>query len=98
MVSDARDVRGVDDVDDQLKVRLLDEPARGDADVRAAALQTLMWDTEVPADLVDVKVDDGWVTLKGQVSFQYESDAAYEDVTRLRGVTGITNEIRVVTP
>ena len=48
-------------------------------------------------DGIDVKVTDGWVTLKGEVRHQFESDAAFDDVARLEGVGGITNEIRVVT-
>ena len=95
--SDARAVNGIDDVDNQLQVRLLDGSRREDADIRGAALQILMWDSEVPADLVDVGVRDGWVTLKGEVAHQFESDAAYDDVAGLHGVVGITNEIRVAT-
>jgi osmotically-inducible protein OsmY len=38
------------------------------------------------------------VTLKGNVSYQFESDAAYDDVATLYGVVGVTNEIRVVNP
>jgi osmotically-inducible protein OsmY len=97
-VADARSVEGVYDVDDQLEVRLLDEARREDAEIRGIALQILMWDAEVPADRIDVKVDDGWVTLNGEVAFQFESDAAFDDVALLLGVIGITNEIRVVTP
>ncbi len=63
----------------------------------ARALQVLMWDSEVPADLVDVHVRDGWMTLVGEVTHQFESDAAYEAVARLDGVLGITNEIKVST-
>jgi osmotically-inducible protein OsmY len=43
-------------------------------------------------------VHGGWVTLKGDVSFQFESDAAYDDVSSLYGVVGVTNEIRVTNP
>jgi len=57
-----------------------------------------MWDSDVPAELIDVKVDDGWVTLTGDVSFQFESDAAFEDVADMLGVIGVTNDIRVTTP
>ncbi len=57
-----------------------------------------MWDAEVPAPVIDVRVKDGWVTLKGEVSYQFESDAAYDDVAGLLGVVGVTNEINVVTP
>jgi osmotically-inducible protein OsmY len=95
--NDARGVEGVDDVDNQLEVRLLDGSRRTDADIRGMALQILMWDSEVPADLVDVEVRDGWVTLKGEVTHQFESDAAYDDVAGMHGVTGITNEITVAT-
>ena len=92
---DARNVDGVYDVDDELQVRLLDEARREDADIRGVALQALMWDVEVPAESIDVKVEDGWITLKGYVDHQYQSDAAYDDVASLYGVYGITNEIKV---
>jgi osmotically-inducible protein OsmY len=97
-VKDARSVEGVDEVDDQIQVRLLDEDRRADAEIRGAALQSLMWDAEVPAEWIDVKVDEGWVTLKGDANYQFQSDAAFDDVARLYGVIGITNEIRVTTP
>jgi hypothetical protein len=44
-------------------VRLLDEARREDADIRGVALQALMWDVEVPAESIDVKVENGWITL-----------------------------------
>ena len=97
-VHDAANVVGVDDVIDELKVRLLDESRREDADIRGMALQILMWDADVPAELIDVKVDEGWVTLSGDVSYQFESDAAFEDVADMLGVVGVTNSIRVTTP
>jgi len=95
---DAYDIDGVDYVEDELKVRLLTESRREDADIRGMALQILMWDSQVPADLVDLKVDDGWVTLTGDVSYQFESDAAFEDVADMLGVVGVTNNIRITTP
>lgn len=49
-------------------------------------------------DSIDVKVQDGWITLTGEVSYQFESDAAYGDVADLVGVYGVTNEIKVTTP
>ena len=41
--------QGVDEVFDELEVRLLNDSRREDADIRGIALQILMWDTEVPA-------------------------------------------------
>ena len=92
---DARRVEGVYDVDNQLKVDLLDADRREDDEIRGVALQALIWDTEVPSDSVDVKVQEGWITLKGDVTYQFESDAAYDDVATLYGVYGVTNEIKV---
>jgi osmotically-inducible protein OsmY len=97
-VDDANAVAGVYQVDDQLKVDLLGSDRRGDDEIRGVALQALVWDVEVPSDSVDVKVADGWVTLKGDVAYQFQSDAAYEDVASLYGVYGVTNEIRVNEP
>ena len=95
---DARKVDDVYEVDDQLKVSLRGADRRDDDEIRGAALQTMIWDVDVPADEVDVKVDHGWLTLKGDVSYQFQSDAAYDDVSSLYGVVGVTNEIRVTNP
>jgi osmotically-inducible protein OsmY len=93
---DAHDVEGVYELIDEVSVRLLDAERRDDADIRGVALQSLMWDVEVPAESVDVKVKEGWVTLSGEVSEQFESDAAYDDVAHLHGVVGVSNHIRVI--
>jgi len=95
-VADARRTRGVFDVLDELEVRLLNDDRRKDAEIRGAALQRLIWDSEIPGDYLDVQVKDGWVTLKGDVDFQYQSDSAFDHVAGLYGVTGVTNDIKVV--
>jgi osmotically-inducible protein OsmY len=95
-VADAREVEGVDEVFDEIQVRLLDDYAREDAEIRGAALQSLMWDVEIPSDSIEVRVEGGWVTLKGELDYQFQSDDAFDDVATLTGVLGITNEIRVI--
>lgn len=94
---DAAKIDGVYKVVNHLKVDVLGADSREDDEIRGIALQSLSWDADVP-DSVDAKVQDGWVTLKGNVSYQFQSDAAYDDVSRLYGVHGITNEIVVSTP
>ena len=91
----AKRMRGVRYVEDDLSVDLRDHWE--DDEIRGAALQMLMWDVDVPADSVDVKVAAGWLTLKGEVRHQYQSDAAFDDVSRLPAIGGITNEIKVIT-
>jgi osmotically-inducible protein OsmY len=95
-VADARRARGVFDVYDELEVRLLNENRRKDAEIRGAALQRLTWDPQIPGDYIDVHVKDGWVTLKGEVDHQYQSDIAFDHVASLYGVTGVTNDIETV--
>ena len=91
----AQSIPGVHAVEDQLSIDLLD---RWDDDqIRGAALQALMSTDNVPDDRIDVAVADGWLTLKGEVKHQSESDAAFEAVTRLAGVGGVTNRIVVIT-
>ena len=70
-------------------------PPRGRGDP-GAALQRLSWGSEIPGDHLDIYVEDGWVTLKGDVDYQFQSDLAFDDVSRLYGVTGVTNDIKVV--
>ena len=95
-VADARRTRGVAAVLDELQVRILDRDRRQDAEIRGAALQRLTWDSQVPGDYLEVGVKDGWVTLKGDVDFQFQSDIAFDAVASLYGVTGVTNHIKVV--
>jgi osmotically-inducible protein OsmY len=94
-VEDAREVTGVSEVDDQLEVNLLDADRREDDEIRRIALQALIWDTEVPSHSVDIRVRDAWITLTGEVSYRFQSEAAYDDVATLYGVYGVTNEIKV---
>ncbi|HUA43674.1 MAG TPA: BON domain-containing protein [Solirubrobacteraceae bacterium] len=91
----ARSVRGVRGVEDELSLDLRDHWE--DDEIRGAALQALSSDPDVPEDRVDVSVDAGWLTLKGEVKHQSESNAAFEVATRIPGVGGITNKIEVVT-
>lgn len=91
-----RRAEGVREIDDQLQVELGPMDRREDDEIRAAALQKLIRDPEVPADSVEVNVRDGWVTLAGYVEYEPQRLAAYDDVATLDGVTGISNEIAIL--
>ena len=91
----AKSVRGVRAVEDELIVDPRDRSV--DDEIRGVALQALMSSPEVPADMIDVRVADGWLTLSGQVKHQSDSNAAFEAVSGLARVGGITNKIQVVT-
>ena len=68
---------------------------RTDADIAQAAVRALEWDAFIPADRVKVTVSNGWITLEGEVEWQYQKDAAEYAVRYLAGVVGVTNLITV---
>jgi len=80
----AHRVAGVKAVANDIEVKLLSE--RTDADIAAAALRALEWDAAVPSDKIEVTVSKGWVTLKGEVEWQYQKEDAEKVIRRLAGV------------
>lgn len=88
-------VAGVRAIADDLKVRIVGSLQRSDTDIAHAAINALAWDIEVPDDHITLKVDAGWVTLKGEVDWNYQKSAAERAVRYLAGVKGISNLIAV---
>lgn len=88
-------VAGVRGVALDLEVRLAPEHRRSDAEIAQAALHALGWHSLVPNDSVRVQVEDGWVTLTGEVDWGYQAGSAEQCVHSLMGVRGITNQIRL---
>ncbi len=93
----AQRVIGVLEVDNQLKVRLMGDPGRIDADIRGDVLQALMLDSLVPGT-VDAKVLDGAVTLTGAVDWQYQRDEADFVASNIVGALDVFNKIEIKNP
>ncbi|MEE7477830.1 BON domain-containing protein [Methylobacterium hispanicum] len=91
----AQKVRGVRGVVEEIKVRFGGETPPRDEDIAQRAVQMLDWSVTVPKDAVQVKVQNGWVTLSGKVDWQYQKEEAYRAIRRLAGVAGIMNTIAV---
>ena len=91
----AHRVRGVKAVANDIEVRLPGSSERTDADIAAAAIRALQVDAVLPVDKIDVTVSKGWVTLKGEVEWQYQKEDAERVVRRLTGVKGVVNSITV---
>jgi osmotically-inducible protein OsmY len=91
----AHRVRGVKAVANNVEVRLPSSSERTDADLAEAVVRALEWDAFIPVDKLDVTVSKGWVTLKGEVEWQFEKDDAERVTRRLTGVKGVTNLIVV---
>ena len=91
----AQKVRGVRGVVEEIKVRFGGETPPRDEDLARRAVQMLDWSVTVPRNAVQVKVQDGWVTLSGTLGWQYQKEEAYRAIRRLAGVAGIVNTIEV---
>jgi osmotically-inducible protein OsmY len=89
----AHRVPGVKAVANDIEVRLSTQ--RTDSDIAAAAVHALEWDAGIPSDKIQVTVSKGWVTLRGEVEWEYQREEAERVVRRLTGVTGVTNLITV---
>lgn len=96
-----RRVSGVKAIALELDVRLSPEHRRSDTDIATAAEQALLWNTQVPVEPIRITVDKGWITLSGEVDWDYQRRAVEKAIRPLMGVVGLSNQIMIkprVTP
>src|SRR3989338_1843014 len=89
-------VEGVKAIADDLEVSLHQENVRTDTEIAEAAINTLTWHSLVPKDKITVRVENGWITAEGKVSWIYEKNAVKNALSYLPGVKGITNLVTIV--
>jgi len=88
-------VSGVNAVVNELEVRLPGSSQRTDEDVARTVLKALEDSIAVPHEKIRVTISKGWVTLEGEVEWQYQKVAAESAIRHLTGVMGVTNLISV---
>jgi len=93
----AERVYGVKAVANDLKVKLSGAP-RDDTDIARAIAHVLEWNVQVPEGKVHARVQDGWVTLEGEVAYEYQRHEVERSVRQVRGVVGVTDIITVNPP
>jgi osmotically-inducible protein OsmY len=94
----AQRVRGVKALAVELQVNLSELGRRSDADIAHSAQNILNWSSALPADAVKVMVEGGWLTLTGDVAWQYQRQDAESSVRYLPGVTGVSNQVGIRPP
>jgi osmotically-inducible protein OsmY len=90
-----RRVSGVRGVALDLEVRLAPGHQRTDTEIAQATANALRWHSLVPEDKVKFAVDGGWVTLTGELDWDYQKASAEQCVHPLVGVRGVTNNITI---
>ena len=91
----AERVKGVRGVALDIDVRPFGDTGTSDDEVAKRALNTLAWHAMVPDKAIKVRVENGWVSLSGEVEWQYQREAAERAVQKLYGVRGVTNQIAI---
>ena len=86
-------VAGVRAVAVELDVKVAAEHVRSDTEIAEAARNAVAWNVVVPRDKVQVKVEKGWVTLSGELDWEYQREAALSSVRALKGVRGVTSSL-----
>ena len=89
----AERVFGVKAVADETTVDLPLFHKRNDQEIALAAVNALSWQVSVPEGAIKVRVEDGWLTLDGEVELNFQRNAANDAVRRLIGVLGVNNLI-----
>ena len=90
----AERVYGVKAVANDLKVKL-SGPSRDDSDIARAIAHILQWNVQIPEGRVQARVENGWVTLDGEVNHEFQRREVERMVRQVRGVTGVLDNITV---
>lgn len=86
-------IKGVRGVAMDLDVRPFGDTGTSDDEIAKRVLNTLDWHSTVPSNAVKVRVDDGLVTLTGELEWQFQRDAAVRAVEKIHGVRSVSNAI-----
>ncbi|MCM2341177.1 BON domain-containing protein [Rhodoferax sp.] len=70
---------------------------RSDTEIALAVEHVLSWNTSVPQDRVKVTVEKGWVTLTGDLDWNFQRRSVERMIRPLKGVVGITDNIQLKT-
>ncbi len=86
-------VRGVRGIAMELDVKLDPSHRRSDLEIAVAADSAFKWHALVPSDRIQVMVEKGWVTLTGELDWEFQRREAEKVVRMLTGVIGVSNAI-----
>lgn len=88
-------VSGVKAVAEDIVVHVYPENQKTDTELAEAVANTLKWHSAVASEKIKIKVEDGFVTLSGEVDWSYERSMAATAITNLSGVRMVLNNINV---
>ena len=93
--SATKNVSGVKAVVENISIKFASDWNKSDSDIANEVLTALRSNWEIPNEKIKVKVENGWVTLEGQLEWNFQKEAAKNAVRDLLGVAGVTNNITI---
>jgi osmotically-inducible protein OsmY len=91
----AKKVTGVRGIAEDIQIGVSPVFRKNDTEIAESVLNALKWHSAVPEEKVKVKVEDGIVTLEGEVEWEYQRSSAKDAVDHLLGVRNVVNNISV---
>jgi len=88
----AKNISGVKAVVEKIEIEFDSSFHKSDNEIAIEIVNNFNW-RQLPNDKVKVKVEDGWVTLEGELHWNYQREIAKSAVIYVMGVKGITNNI-----
>ena len=92
----AKSVKGVKAVIVKLDIKFgSDSEKKDDSEIADEIIKAAKWNWDIPKDKIKANVENGWVTLSGEVDFNYQREAIEDLVKNHSGITGVTNNITI---
>jgi osmotically-inducible protein OsmY len=91
----AKRVAGVVAIANDIEVRLPSVDERPDPEIARDAVAAIKSQLPISSEKIKVVVKNGWITLEGQVEWQYQRSAAENAVRRIKGVKGVINSVQL---
>jgi osmotically-inducible protein OsmY len=91
----AKNVAGVSALVEKIEIKYPSSYTKTNAEIATEVLTALKARWDVPKDKVKVKVEAGWITLTGELGWNYQKEAAKDAIVSQTGVTGVTNNITI---
>ena len=88
----AQRVEGVKAIADELEVNLSGIHKRPDTEIAESVVDSIKWHVWIP-NHVQAVVENGWVTLSGEVTWGFQRQSAEDAVRFQSGVKGVSNNI-----
>lgn len=93
--SATKSVTGVKAVVEKIEIKFGSSWNKNDNEIATEVLNAFKFNWEVPSDKVKVNVENGWVTLEGELEWNYQKEAAKKAISTLMGVKGVSNNITI---